>query len=97
MYTAPSSGRSGKQQQDLHPPNLAEVAAASAATGGDGGDGGDGIHVVDRKKFCKGNCSCRADAGAGGRAWFGNGLVGEYKMERRISCFVIHVMEPFKP
>ena len=34
-------------------------------------------------------------ARAGGRAWFGNGLVGEYKMERRISCFVI--MEPFKP
>ena len=33
MHTAPSSGRSGKQQQDLHPPNLAEVAAASAATG----------------------------------------------------------------
>ena len=57
---------------------------------------GDGIRVVDRKKFRKGNCSCRAGAGgAGGRAWFGNGLVGECKMERRISCFVI--MEPFKP
>ena len=27
---------------------------------------GDGIRVVDRKKFRKGNCSCRA--GAGGRA-----------------------------
>ena len=62
-----------------------EGAAASAATAS---------ALSTAKNFARA-ISVAERARAGGRAWFGNGLVGECKMERRISCFVI--MEPFKP